>query len=72
MLEQERYVREKLRELDIHQDTWKPISVPLKRPAAPVVRGTGRALLWLGKRLESWAQPAEGDASELTLRGKTR
>jgi hypothetical protein len=67
MLGQENYVREKLREFDLRQGTYEPVTTTLKVPVAPVVRGTGRALLWLGKRLESWAEPCE-ECPELELR----
>jgi hypothetical protein len=70
MLEQEHYVREKLREFDLRQGTYEPVTLTLKAPVAPVVRRTGRVLLWLGQRLESWAQPVEPDAQELDFRGK--
>jgi hypothetical protein len=70
MLEQEHYVREKLREFDLRQGTYEPVRVELKRPVAPVLRGTGRALLWLGKRLEAWAEPQCPEAPELEFKGK--
>jgi hypothetical protein len=72
MLEQDYYVREKLREFDLRQGTYEPISVPLKRPIAFAARGTGRALLWLGSRLESWAEPPCSDCPELDLGGEAR
>jgi hypothetical protein len=68
MLEQETYVREKLRHLDVMQTRQEPATLPLKKPVAPVARGAGRALLWLGQRLEAWAEPREGEATGLELR----
>jgi hypothetical protein len=58
MLNQDYYVREKLRELERHQLTHLSLQA---RPDArapvisPVVRGTGRLLRRLGEGLESWA-----------------
>lgn len=58
MLDQDYYVREKLRELEQQQLTRLSLrATPAHgRPAviSPVVRGTGRILRRLGEGLESW------------------
>jgi hypothetical protein len=58
MLNQDYYVREKLRELEREQLTrlsLRATAGPHRAPViSPVVRGTGRLLRRLGEGLESW------------------
>ncbi len=59
MLDQDYYVREKLRELEQQQLTHLSLEAQAASGRAPVispfVRGTGRLLRRLGEGLESWA-----------------
>ena len=64
MLQQQQYVREKLREseavrrraLPSHErDSWDPRSG--RGPIGPIARVAGRQVRRLGEALESWATP---------------
>ncbi len=68
------YVREKLRELEAERASRSLLHA---RPASetkltlrPLVRRAGRALRWMGERLESWgtSPAAQGDSGRRELR----
>ncbi len=75
MFEQSYYVAEKLREIESGRILCsQAVAPPHGKPAlAPLARPVGRALHYMGHRLESWAAAAgEGDVQDLRLRERTR
>jgi hypothetical protein len=71
MLEQEQYVKEKLREIESGRIVLLPEEVPHKPALASVARPIGRALHRLGHRMESWATPSH-DHEVLRPHGRTQ